>query len=109
MAAGVLLKLARELGIKVSLRTAGLAHHPNSRVAVQAVEVMREIGIDISHEYSKPLQDADLKWADIVIGLQKDHLGYLSEDYPSLARKFRYLGRDIEDPYLRSLQIYRAT
>jgi protein-tyrosine-phosphatase len=70
---------------------------------------MREVGIDISAEYSKPLTNADLGWADIVVALKKSHLAHLAEDYPSLASKFRYLGRDIRDPYRGSLQRYRAT
>lgn len=108
MAAGVLLKLAGELGIQISVRTAGLAHHPNTPVAPHAVEAMREIGIDISHEYSKPITEADLQWADVVVGLQKSHLAHLAEDHPSLAGKFRYLGHDIRDPYRGSLEVYRA-
>jgi len=109
MAAGVLIKVARELGITVSVRTAGLAHDPNTPVAAQAVEVMREIGIDISHDYSKPVTDADLQWADIVVGLQRSHLDHLAEEHPSVVGKLRYLGHDVEDPYLGSLEIYRAT
>jgi len=109
MAAGVLRNVAQELDIPVSVKTAGLAHHPNAPVAAEAVKVMREIGVDISDDYSKPVTDADLQWADIVIGLQQSHLGYLAEEYPSVVGKLRYIGHDVKDPYLGALEIYRAT
>lgn len=109
IASGLLLRVAGELGIQVSVRTAGLAPHPNRPVASHAVEVMREIGIDISHEYSKPVTDADLEWADIVVCLQKSHLAHLAEENRQLVGKLRYLGRDIGDPYLGALEVYRAT
>jgi protein-tyrosine-phosphatase len=108
MAAGVLLSVAQELGIPLSVRTAGLFHHPNAPVAAPAVDVMWEIGIDISNDYSKPVTDADLQWADIVVGLQRSHLEHLAEKYPSIVGKLRYLGCDIEDPYRSGLEIYRA-
>jgi protein arginine phosphatase len=109
MAAGVLRKTAQELDIQVSVRTAGLAHHPNAPVAAEAVKVMREIGVDISDDYSKPVTDAALQWAEIVIGLQRSHLEYLAEEYPSVVGKLRYLGHDVRDPYKGALEIYRAT
>jgi protein-tyrosine phosphatase len=108
MAAGLLSRLARELGISVSVRTGGLAYHQNLPVAPKAIEVMRQIGVDISHDYSKPVTEADLQWADIVVGLMQCHLEHLAEDYPWAVDKLRYLGHDIDDPYNGTLDVYRA-
>jgi protein-tyrosine-phosphatase len=62
MAAGLLNKRARG---RVHVRSAGStpAHELNPGV----VEAMREIGIDISHEFPKPLSDEFVKAADVVI------------------------------------------
>jgi protein-tyrosine-phosphatase len=108
MAAGLLLRLARELGILVSIRTGGLSFHPNLPIAEQAIEVMREIGVNISHDYSKPVTDAELQWADIVVCLEQRHLEHLAEDYPWAVGKLHYLGHDVEDPYEGTLDVYRA-
>ncbi len=60
MAGGLLRRIASGAGIKVEVRTAGLTPHANTRVAENAITVMREIGIDISDEYSRGVTPEDL-------------------------------------------------
>jgi protein-tyrosine-phosphatase len=108
MAAGLLSRLARELGIPVSVRTGGLKHDPNSPLKREAIEVMLEIGVDIRKDYSKPVTEADLQWADAVVCLDRRHLIYLQEDYPEAVGKLRYLGHDVKDPFNKTLDVYRA-
>jgi arsenate reductase (thioredoxin) len=62
MAAG-LLKLRS--GGRVSVRSAGSA--PGERINPMAVEAMREIGVDLSEEFPKPLTDGFVRAADVVI------------------------------------------
>jgi len=107
MAGGLVRKIAGQAGAKVEVRTAGLAHHANTRVAEKAVAVMREIGIDISDEYSKPVTTDALEWADIIIPIQRNHGAHLLEDDPALERKIRFLEYDVMDPYNGSFADYR--
>jgi len=109
MAGGLLTRIAKARGMPLSVRTAGLAAHDGECVAPQALEVMREVDIDISHEHAKSVTEADLAWADIVVGLDQRHLGYLADEYPTVASKLRWIGNDVKDPYLGSLAVYRAT
>jgi protein-tyrosine phosphatase len=107
MAAGLLSKIAKEKGINVDVRTAGLAYHPNKRVAQSAVAVMEELGIDISDEYSKPVTAEGLNWADVVLTVQRSHKAHLLEDCPSIEQKLRLLESDVRDPYCGPIAEYR--
>ncbi len=107
MAGGLLRKIASQKGVPVEVRTAGLAHHANTRVAEKAVAVMEEIGIDISDEYSKPVTPEALEWADIIIPIQRNHGAHLLEDNPQLKQRIRFLDYDVIDPYNGSISDYR--
>lgn len=107
MAGGLLRAIGQSKGVSVFVRTAGLAYHHGKRVAENAVTVMSELGIDISDEYSKPVTVQDLKWADIVLPVQRDHADHLIEDFPDAAPKIRFLEYDVPDPYLGPLTEYR--
>jgi protein-tyrosine-phosphatase len=107
MAGGLLRKIAGEQGLSVEVRTAGLASHPNGRVAEKAVAVLQESGMDISDEYSKPVTPEALAWADLVVTVQRSHAAYLLEEYPEATQKVCFLEPDVPDPYNGSLADYR--
>ena len=107
MAGGLLRRIAGEQGLPLEVRTAGLACHPNGRVAEKAVAVMQESGIDISDEYSKPVTPDALAWADFVVTVQRSHVMYLLEEYPEAKPKVCVLASDVPDPYHGSLADYR--
>lgn len=107
MAAGLLPLIAKERGMDVEVRSAGLAHHPKGKVAVNAVSVMAELGVDISADYSKPVTPEAVQWADMIIGVQGSHVAHLLEDYPSAEGKLRSLENDIRDPYCGPVEEYR--
>jgi protein-tyrosine-phosphatase len=91
----------------IDVRSAGLSHHPNGRVHEKAVAVMAEIGIDISHEYSKGLTEADVLWADVIVPMQSLNAEDLREMWPMASKKVRPLGEDVEDPFGGSEDVYR--
>src|SRR5262245_23177269 len=101
MAAGLLRTIGKEIGRDLLVRSAGLSHQPNRRVADSAIAVMEEIGIDISDDYSKPVTDELLRWADLVLTVQASHAADLREDYPWVGTKLRVLERDVRDPFGR--------
>jgi protein-tyrosine phosphatase len=107
MAAGLLAVVAKERGIHVEARSAGLAHHPNAPVAVNAVTVMKDLGIDISSEYSKPVTPEAVRWADLIIGIERKHSEQLSEHYPSAIDKLKHLAECVHDPYCGPVEEYR--
>lgn len=107
MAGGILAQIASTNGMDWSVRTAGLMHHPGRRVAECAVTVLAELGIDISGEFSKPVDTEILDWADVVVPMTTSQAHFLTEDFPHVRAKLRLLGGDVDDPYLRPIESYR--
>ena len=74
---------------RVRVRSAGSA--PADTVNPAVVDVMNEVGLDISKEFPKPLTDAGVQAADVVITMG---CGDACPFYPGK----RYLDWDLPDP-----------
>jgi protein-tyrosine-phosphatase len=95
MAAGLLNKRAEG---RVRVRSAGTI--PADEINPQVVEAMREIGIDVSREFPKPLTDEFVKAADVVITMG---CGDACPIYPGK----RYADWELDDPAGRDLATVR--
>ncbi len=100
MAEGYLKSLGKK-GLKVKSR--GLAANGLS-ASSNAVEVMNEIGLDISGHISKQLSKNDLEWAEKIICLSGSHKAYLE---PYAKDKLLVLNGGISDPFGQSAAVYR--
>jgi protein-tyrosine-phosphatase len=74
---------------RVVVRSAGSA--PGTEINPSAVEVMADLGIDISDEHPKPLTDDAVRTSDIVITMG------CGDECPFYPGK-RYLDWDVTDP-----------
>ena len=95
MAAG-LVKL-RSQG-RIHVRSAGSA--PGEHVNPAAVEAMREVGVDLSEEFPKPLTDELVRDADVVVTMG---CGDACPVYPGK----RYEDWELEDPAGKDLEAVR--
>ncbi len=95
IAAGLLDKLAAG---RVTVRSAG--SDPADETNPAAVEAMREIGIDISREFPKPLTEDAVKEADVVITMG---CGDSCPFYPGK----RYEDWELDDPAGQDLETVR--
>jgi arsenate reductase len=86
MAAGLLSKLGEG---QILVRTAGSA--PADEINPVAVQAMAEVGVDLSHEYPKPLSDEAVQAADVVITMG---CGDTCPIYPGK----RYEDWELDDP-----------
>ncbi|MFN7951368.1 MAG: arsenate reductase ArsC [bacterium] len=86
MAAGLLHHHARD---RVIVRSAGSA--PVATINPAVVEAMKEVGIDLTHEFPKPLTDEAVRAADVVITMG---CGDACPVYPGK----RYLNWELADP-----------
>jgi arsenate reductase len=86
MAAGLLAKYA---GGRVVVRSAGSA--PADEVNPEVVRAMAEVGVDISHEFPKPLTTGAVEASDVVITMG------CGDACPVFPGK-RYLDWDLPDP-----------
>ena len=95
MAAGLLSHLA---GDEVTVRSAGSA--PADEINPAVVEVMAEMGIDMTREFPKPLTDEFVQAADVVITMG---CGDACPIYPGK----RYEDWEVEDPAGKSVEEVR--
>ena len=86
MAAGLLAKYA---GPRIVVRSAGST--PADEVNRAVVEAMREVGVDVSHEFPKALTKEAVEASDVVITMG------CGDACPVFPGK-RYLGWDLPDP-----------
>jgi arsenate reductase len=83
---------------RVHVRSAGST--PADEINPAAVEVMREVGLDLTQEFPKPLTDEVVRAADVVITMG---CGDACPLYPGK----RYLDWDLDDPAGRSVEEVR--
>jgi protein-tyrosine-phosphatase len=95
MAAG-LLKLRS--GGRVQARSAGSA--PGEQINPAAVEAMREVGVDLSEEFPKPLTDEHVRAADVVVTMG------CGDACPIFPGK-RYEDWELDDPAGQDLETVR--
>jgi len=94
MAAGLLARYAKG---RVHVRSAGST--PADEINPAVIEAMKEVGVDLSQEYPKPLTDQYVQASDVVITMVRRCL----PDFPGK----RYLDWDPEDPSGKSLDEIR--
>jgi arsenate reductase (thioredoxin) len=95
MAAGLLYDLA---GDSVTVRSAG--SDPADSLNLAVVKAMGELGIDLGHEFPKPLTDDAVRAADVVITMG---CGDACPIYPGK----RYEDWELEDPAGKDLETVR--
>jgi RpiB/LacA/LacB family sugar-phosphate isomerase len=104
-------------GAPVEARSAGIGAFGGQPPSRHAVEVMRELGVDISKLRSKPVTQQMVREADFILAMTYGHLDTLLMLYPQAADKTfllrdfqKDLGaheREIDDPIGQAEHIYR--
>jgi arsenate reductase (thioredoxin) len=83
-----------------SARSAGTT--PGDRVHPEVVEVMKELGIDLSDRRPQPLTTEDAEWADVVVTMG------CGDKCPYIPGR-RYIDWDLADPKGQPIEAVRAT
>lgn len=128
MAAALFQKFATEYGTKVEVDSAGLFAVANTGAAEAAQQVMSEQDIDLSEHRAKQVDFTKLADYDLILAMTNGHKERIIEARPDLAAKvftlkdFANRNRqetstekakenmtDIDDPFGRSVEVYRAT
>ncbi|OAI41140.1 heat-shock protein HtpX [bacterium SCGC AG-212-C10] len=84
---------------RVHVRSAGSA--PASEINMRVVEVMAELGLDLSQEFPKPLTDDVVRAADVVITMG---CGDACPVYPGK----RYVDWEVDDPAGQDIETVRS-
>lgn len=70
---------------EVEVRSAGLFAQAGLPACAQAIEAMREVGIDISRHRSVPLQAQLIREADLILTMTKNQRDYILAHLPLTA------------------------
>ena len=81
-------------------RSAGTT--PADRVHPEVIEVMAELGIDLSQRVPRELSREDAEWADVVVTMG------CGDECPYIPGK-RYIDWDLADPKGQAIEAVRAT
>jgi protein-tyrosine phosphatase len=90
--------------------SAGLAAMMGGEAALEAVEVGRAYGADLSLHQSRPLTEDLAAQADFLVAMTRGHLMALTDHYPRLGSRPRLLsprGDDVADPIGAPLDVYK--
>jgi protein-tyrosine phosphatase len=94
----------------VMVLSAGIAAMAGGRASSEAVEVVREMGIELGDHESQPLSDRLVRFADLILTMSRGHREAILAQWPSAASRVRLLCRDemdVADPIGGSREMYR--
>ena len=123
MAEAIFKDMLKKAGLEAEVSSAGTAVFYEGGASEQAVEAMREKGIDLSGHRSRPVGRKELERADLVRTMTRAHKRAVLDMAPDLSDKVftlkEYVCReqedeecggdpDIADPFGRPVEYYRA-
>jgi len=94
----------------VSIASAGIAAMPGGKPSAESVEVMNELGIDITQHSSQPVTDRLAKQADVILTMTEGHRFALTSHWPDVSTRTHLLrkdGQDVTDPIGYSASVYK--
>ncbi|MCH2178836.1 MAG: threonylcarbamoyl-AMP synthase [Mariniblastus sp.] len=97
------------LGITVA--SAGIAAMPGGQPSSQSVEVMSNMGLDITKCRSQPVTEQLIRSADVILTLTGNHRHAIVSRWPDAASRTHTLrtdGQDVTDPIGMPVDIYQA-
>lgn len=90
--------------------SAGVAAHPGSRASDQAVDVMRERGLDLMAHESRLLDERTARYSDLLLTMTRGHRMAILQRWPELEPRTFTLchdGSDVADPVGCPVEMYR--
>lgn len=94
----------------VVVMSAGIAAAPGCPPASEAVQVMREQGLDLARHEAQPLTEQLVRHADLILAMTQSHMHSIVERWPSAASRTSLLmpdRADVADPIGQTVGAYR--
>jgi L-threonylcarbamoyladenylate synthase len=93
----------------ISVVSAGSFAMPGARATPQAVEALKELGVDLSHHRSRALTVELIHQADMIFTMSRNHAQAVTSLVPAATEKVSTLdpAGDIEDPIGSDVHIYQ--
>lgn len=112
MAAAIMNDIAVKNNLNVLIDSAGVFAQVGDYAEPNAIEALRELGIDLSEHRAKQLTVELADMADLILVMtsaQKKLLGGIGGDKVHTFLEYAGSDGDISDPYGGSLEIYKST
>jgi len=114
MAEALMKEMAREKGLDISVKSAGIYALDGQEASKEAIQVMKEEGIDISHHRANLLYRNLVEDADLILTMSRAHKQQLLSKYDFLKGKIFTLkeyayskDEDVVDPFGRGIAAYK--
>ena len=106
-------QIRQQLGSEDQVRvlSAGVAAGVGSGASPQAVEVMGSRGLDLTGHSSRPLDDAVMNVADLILTMTRGHRAAILAAWPNMEDRVHTLrrdGGDITDPVGMPVEVYQS-
>ncbi|HCC00017.1 MAG TPA: low molecular weight phosphatase family protein [Ruminococcaceae bacterium] len=99
--------LLKKRGLHPTASSAGIMGWPGQSASQNAIEAMREIGLDLSKHRARLLTQEMLGSYDQIYVMSASHLSALQQTASEFLDKIQILGDGIEDPYGQNMRVYR--
>lgn len=117
MAAAIFGALARDLGLRFTSESAGVAALVGEPAAPHAIRAVNELGIDIGGHRGRQVDGAMIQRAELVLAMTPQHRDTLQRNFGESWRKIHTLpeystgdgGAGIADPYGYDYSVYRTS
>lgn len=113
MAEGILKKIAREKGLDIEAASSGIFADRGSSAALNAIDSLADIGIDIRKHASQGVTEDIIDKSDLILTMTASHKDILVSNYPDKKYKIFMLNeyafgkeKDIQDPFGGNKAIY---
>lgn len=94
----------------IEVLSAGISASPGCAASPEAVEIMKQYGLDLSGHGSQPLTEKLVQHADLIYTLTSVHRHAILERWPAATGRTHCLrpdGGDVDDPIGAGIDIYR--
>ncbi len=94
----------------VIVMSAGIAAAPGCPPTSEAIQVMREQGLDLSRHEAQPVTETLIRHADLILAMTQSHLHSIVDRWPEAAGRTHLLmpdRSDVADPIGQSVGAYR--
>lgn len=96
----------QKAGIKAEVTSAGLAVNPFEKATANAIEVMRELGIDLSNHVASQFTKTEALEADYIIPMTSSHkMALINKGVKP--DKILEFDSQVYDPYDQDIDVYR--
>lgn len=100
---------------QLQVRSAGLKAREGDPAQPGALRIGPEFGIDLANHAAHRLDEADVEWADLIIGMQGWHEAWIRQRWPAGRTKVRLLGdflpsapHAVDDPWGGTDELFRV-